>query len=58
MRPKTLAEVAQLTINGDVFDRCLANFLDEYYATPNANALTDTPPFLAPHFGEHGRVHS
>jgi len=26
MRPKTLAEVAQLTMNGDSFDRCLANF--------------------------------
>ena len=28
MKPKTLKEVAQLTIDGDDFDRCLANFLD------------------------------
>ena len=55
-RPKTLAEVAQLTLNGDSFDRSLANFLDEFYATPNAAALTNTPALLAPHFGDIGRV--
>ncbi|HSY18708.1 MAG TPA: hypothetical protein VK815_10255 [Candidatus Acidoferrales bacterium] len=48
MRPKTLAEVAELTINGDLFDRCLANFLDEFYAAPKAGALADAPPLLAP----------
>jgi len=36
MKPKTLAEIAQLTINGDSFDRCRTNFLDEFYAAPNA----------------------
>jgi hypothetical protein len=56
MRPKTLAEVAQLTLGGDSFDRCLANFLDEFYATPNAGALADTPVLLAPAFGEQGQV--
>ena len=56
MRPKTLAEVAQLTINGDSFDRCLANFLDGFYAAPNARALADVPPLLAPGLGEPGRV--
>ena len=56
MRPKTLAEVARLTANGDSFDRCLANFLDEFYAAPNAAALAETPPFLALQFGELGRV--
>ena len=56
MRPKTLAEVAQLTINGDSFDRCLANFLDEFYAAPKAKALADVPPLLVPKFGEPGRV--
>ena len=39
MTPKTLAQVAQLTARGDSFDRCLANFLDEFYAAPNAKAL-------------------
>ena len=44
MRPKTLAEVAQLTTNGDSFDRCLANFLDEFYADPRLERLIDEPP--------------
>lgn len=56
MRPKTLAEVAHLTFGGESFDRCLANFLDEFYAAPNAKALADMPVLLAPHFDELGRV--
>lgn len=56
MRPKTLAEVAQLTLNGESFDRCLANFLDEFYSAPDAKALADLPALLAPSFGELGRV--
>ena len=56
MRPKTLAEVAQLTMSGDSFDRCLANFLDGFYAAPDAKALAETPPLLASSFGELGRV--
>ena len=56
MRPKTLAEVAALTVQGDSFDRCLSNFLDEFYAAPNAAALADTPTLLAPQFGDLGRV--
>lgn len=56
MRPKTLAEVAQLVINGDSFDRCLANFLDEFYAAPNAKALADAPALLAPVLGDPGHV--
>jgi len=56
MRPKTLAEVARLTLGDDSFDRGLANFLDEFYAAPNAEAFADTPPLLAPKLGESGRV--
>ena len=56
MRPKTLTEVAQLAAAGDSFDRCLANFLDEFYATPAAAALSPTPELLAPQLGELGRV--
>lgn len=56
MRPKTLAEVADLVLNGDAFDRCLANFLDEFYAHPSAEALARTPVLLEPKFGEPGRV--
>lgn len=56
MRPKTLAEVAQLAAGGDSFDRCLANFLDEFYAAPDVAALSTTPEPLAPVLGELGRV--
>jgi hypothetical protein len=55
MRPKTLAEVAQLTLDGDSFDRCLANFLDEFYATPNVGALADAPVLLVPTLGKQGQ---
>jgi hypothetical protein len=56
MRPKTLAAVAQLTLDGEPFDRCLANFLDEFYAAPDAGALIDAPALLAPTLGEQGQV--
>ena len=56
MRPKSLAEVSALAEQGDDFDRCLANFLDEFYAAPNALALAETPALLAPQFGDTGRV--
>ena len=56
MRPRTLAEVAALAAQGDSFDRCLANFLDGFYAAPNAGTLADPPLLLATQFGELGRV--
>jgi hypothetical protein len=56
MRPKTLAEVAQLAADGDSFDRCLANFLDEFYFAPEAAALSPPPALLSPLLGESGRV--
>lgn len=56
MRPKSLQEVAVLTARGDSFDRCLANFLDEFYAAPTAAALAEAPPLLAPVDAETGRV--
>lgn len=56
MRPKALAEVAELAAQGDSFDRCLANFLDEFYSTPNAAALAESPTLLASQFGDTGRV--
>jgi hypothetical protein len=51
-----LAEVAQLTARGDSFDRCLANFLDEFYFTPRAEALSAPPVLLATVLGDSGRV--
>lgn len=56
MRPRTLSEVAALAAQGDSFDRCLANFLDGFYAAPTAAALADAPALLAPQFGDLGRV--
>jgi hypothetical protein len=56
MRPQTLADVAQRTIHGDSFDQCLANFLDGFYASPNADALTAPPVLLAPTLGKLGQV--
>lgn len=56
MRPKTLAEVARLAAAGESFDMSLANFLDEFYASPSASALSDAPQGLAPEFGDQGRV--
>lgn len=56
MRPKTLAEVAQLAIDGESFDHCLANFLDEFYASPNEKALAESPALLALCVGVLGRV--
>ncbi len=56
MRPKSLEEVGTLTARGDSFDRCLANFLDEFYAAPTPSALEVAPPLLAPMDLEMGRI--
>lgn len=56
MRPKSLVEVARLTLGGDSFDRCLANFLDEFYFAPNESGLAEMPALLAPILGDAGRV--
>lgn len=47
MRPRSLAEVARLAAEGDSFDRCLANFLDEFRAAPAAAMLEEEPMRLA-----------
>ena len=56
MRPIALAEVAERTARGDSFDRCLANFLDEFYLAPASKALAEEPASLAPRFADLGRV--
>ena len=56
MRPKSLAEVAMLTVNGSSFDLNFANFLDEFYFRPNADALLPEPPLLAPHNENIGAI--
>jgi hypothetical protein len=56
MRPKSLAEVARLASQGNSFDLCLDNFLDEFYSSPTASALDPVPALLAPTIGELGHV--
>jgi hypothetical protein len=56
VRPTTLAEVAALALNGDSFDICLANFLDDFYASPSAAALAPAPALLARQFADLGHV--
>ena len=56
MRPHTLAEVASLALAGESFDRSLANFLDQFYSAPAAEALATVPDRLAPIHGQAGRV--
>jgi hypothetical protein len=56
MRPKTLAEVAQLTLQEESFDFCLANFLDGFYSAPTPEALSVSPVLLAPVIGKLGGV--
>jgi hypothetical protein len=56
VRPRTLAEVAELSLRGDSFDLSLAEFLDDFRAAPSGEALNATPSLLAPRFGELGRV--
>jgi hypothetical protein len=56
MRPITLAEVAERASHGDSFDRCLANFLDEFYSAPSSRALAGEPALLAARLADLGRV--
>jgi hypothetical protein len=56
MLAPNLADVATLTAQGHSFDYCLANFLDDFYATPSAPALALEPVLLAPHFDGTGQV--
>ena len=56
MIPKTLAEVAQLSSEGESFDLCLRNFLDGFYYKPGASALKDEPMVLAAGDSRNGAV--
>lgn len=51
-----MAEVARLVGSGEPFDSCMANFLDEFYAAPDAMAFEEAPPLLGPTMGEPGRL--
>ena len=46
-RPDSLAEVARRTLGGAVFRMELADFLDEFYLCPTAQALAEEPVILA-----------
>jgi hypothetical protein len=47
MRPKTLAEVAELARAGESFDFCLREFLDEYYFRPSPAAFRSRNLFVS-----------
>lgn len=46
MRPRSLAEVAELVRAGAPFDLCLKNFLDEFYAHPSLESLLQEPAWI------------
>lgn len=56
MRPSSLAEVAQLAVEGESFDYCLKNFLDEFRANPSAEALSQEPVLLRDKSPETGAI--
>jgi hypothetical protein len=56
MIPQTLAQVADLAAQGESFDLSLRNFLDGFYARPNADALRPEPPQLAVKDPRHGQI--
>jgi hypothetical protein len=56
MIPKTLADVAELAAQGESFDFCLRNFLDGFYAKPNAEALEAEPLVLASKIPQLGAI--
>ncbi len=56
MIPETLAQVAELTVQGEPFDFCLRNFLDSFYTNPQAAALASEPPLLAKTDSPLGRI--
>ena len=45
-----------MTLEGESFDRCIANFLDGFYSDPLADAFAEEPALLAPALGELGQV--
>jgi hypothetical protein len=52
----SLQKVAEMTLAGEPFDYCLANFLDEFYSAPMAESLQECPALLAPGLGRFGEV--
>lgn len=56
MIPKTLAEVAEISSQGESFDFCLRNFLDGFYAHPDPAALKQEPLMLEPLDSKNGAI--
>jgi hypothetical protein len=44
--PQSLAEVARITRDAQMFSFALRNFLDEFYASPALQKLEEEPPLL------------
>ena len=56
MIPKTLAAVSEFAAQGEPFDFCLRNFLDEFYAHPTAVALQAEPQRLVKKNPRYGQI--
>jgi len=54
MRPKSLAEVSKLALQGHSFDLGLKEFLDEFYSHPSSESLAEEPARLAEKLPENG----
>lgn len=56
MIAKTLAQVAELTLNGESFDICLRDFLDGFLLKPDAEAFALEPVRMADKLPKLGEV--
>jgi hypothetical protein len=55
MKMMSLADVASAAIAGEPYGPHLANFVDEFYANPNVEAIAQRPPLMRDHV-EDGTV--
>jgi len=53
-RPKTLAEVAAISCDGESLGFSIAEFLDEFYAEPLRERLAEEPRSLTEQLGDDG----
>ena len=53
-RPQSLAEVARVGDDVEAFSFALRNFLDEFYANPEARRIEEEPRFLVSTLNDEG----
>ena len=57
MMPWTLAEIAEVTLQGEPFDLSLRNFLDGFYLRPSGQSLEREPAHLREAIPQMGEVY-